>query len=81
MYKKQKKAFCSSGSLTVSSKAWLYLKKKKIKGEKNALTFLLNATSWRIIDRGLMNFHGILIATLLHIYVSSCADLNLVPSL
>lgn len=66
MYKKKK----SPGILTVFSKAWLHLRKKK--GENNALTFLLNATSWRIIDRGgLIDFHGNLTSALLHILMYS----------
>lgn len=52
--------------------------KKKMKGENNALIFLLNATAWRIVDAGPMDLHGLLIAVLLPVYayVSFCAHLN-----
>lgn len=39
---------------------------------------LFHAISWRIIDRGLMDLYGILIAVQwrMYAYVSSCAHLN-----
>lgn len=62
IYKNQKKHFAAQGILLFLPWHGYIEEKKKGEREKNALTFLLNATSWRIIDRGLMDFHGILIA-------------------